>query len=918
MFVSPPTPSMSISGTGSVIKSFVRLREVAGGVACLNFGRKFYDYRGILEVDTINFALMSEEDQDAIIEGFKGFLNGISFPIQILIKNVPYRLDDYLQSLAAIQGDLAPMARDHAQFVAELASKRALVKRRFYIIVPSDTVLVRKRLEALHNAQTQIKLRIDELLRQLERLGLTGRRLVDKEIIQLYQSSFTCDDARSYPLSDALIGGVGKLTVSARDYDSRPPDQHQLQNLLAIDSDEEEVAPVGKQKNRGKKIPKNTAQQPKIPDVVRVPELLAPGSIEIYPWYMRIDGETGSEFVRTLAFVNYPRSSYPGWLDSIIQIDEPYVDFSLHIAPLSPQQVTARLGKKAIEFRGSVLASQRQGKVADPTTALALRDIEVLRERLARGDERIFNISLFVQVRARNRRELSERNNRMVAAIRSLDFRALPAHWQHHVGFLSCLPDGDNQLGQSRLFGTRSASTFYPFTGSDISHQSGVLFGAQPNGNLVILNPFNSAELENANLVVFAKSGAGKSFFLKTTSARLLPTCNVYVIDPEAEYSNLCEHVRGQYVRLSTESLQINPFDLFRKEETDGQGLLSERSGADEEEGNFFREKLLNLITLLELLLSDDGNLPQKEKAFLYRCLIKTYENRGITMDPTTHNRVPPNIQEFFVIMSSSLRGDQRFGVGEDIYGLSERLEPYLHLFPAKTRVTLENRFIDFNIRELNDSLKPIGLFLIAEFLWTKMRQQRRHLTRNAIILIDEAWLLMQFPQGAKFLAEFARRIRKYGGGLWCTTQNSDDFLGVEEGRTILAMATMKFLMKQDATTIDSVMRTFRLSPGQRNALLAARRGEGLFATRSWTAMEVIASPLEATMANTTLQTASTKTTRTVAFEDAIQAVETEQPQLPPMHSKRTDPLASTELNSITPTLPGVLSNGRRPIRKAE
>src|SRR5205807_4664553 len=167
-----------------------------------------------------------------------------------------------------------------------------------------------------------------------------------------------------------------------------------------------------------------------------------------------------------------------------------------------------------------------------------------------------------------------------------------------------------------------------------------------------------------------------------------------------------------------------------------------------------------------------------------------------------------------------------------------------LHLFPTQTHIELSNRFVDFNIRELNESLMPIGLFLITEFLWTKMRQARQARTfkRNSIILIDEAWLLMQFPQGAKFLAEFARRIRKYGGGLWCTTQNSDDFLSSDEGKTILAMSTMKFLMKQDPSTINSVVRTFNLSPKQKAFLLGARRGEGLFATKIWTQMQVLAS----------------------------------------------------------------------------
>jgi hypothetical protein len=312
------------------------------------------------------------------------------------------------------------------------------------------------------------------------------------------------------------------------------------------------------------------------------------------------------------------------------------------------------------------------------------------------------------------------------------------------------------------------------------------------DGSLISINPFT--QLENANMVAFAKSDSDKSLFLRTAANRLLSTCNVYVTDPGAEYHSLCEWVSGRYVRLSTDSLQINPFELY--------GVAQPTVVVDEEvqkeEGNFFREKLLNLITLLELLLSDEGTLSQSEKAFLYQCLIKTYENRGITMDPATHTCQPPNMQEFFVIMSSALHGDDRFGVGKDIYGLSERLECYLHIFPARTRISLDKRYIDFNIRELNGSLRSIGLFMVTEFLWTKMRQAWRAnaIESNTIVLVDDAWLLMQFRQGAKFLEEFVRRIRKYGGGLWCVTQNSNDFLSSNEGDAILAMSAMRILMR--------------------------------------------------------------------------------------------------------------------------
>lgn len=855
MRAAPPPPGLLFSTPMSIVKNFIRLREVAGDVACLDLGRKNYEYRAILKINTINFAFMSEEQQEGVIEGFKAFLNGLSFPIQILIRNHPHHLDSYLRNIESIKGDLASIAADHAQFVRKLSTYRSLIKREYYIVVPSDAQNARNKTEALIDGQMQLRSRIDELSRQLERIGLNGRRLDSSEIIALYQSCFTpMEDVRS-PITDSMLGGVNTVMHSATERVQR--NDLNINNLSAAEQEQAILDLAeryhlldGQDRSKEKKKKKKKKDSDaKLPSFSNLPALITPSSIQIYPNHIRIDGEVEHDYLRTLMITSYPRSAYPGWLESIIQIDEPHVDFSIHITPFPAEKVNARLGRKAVEFRGSVLVARRQGRTPDPSTTIALEDVEQLRESLARGDERVFGISAFIQVRGKDRQTLLERSNRLASTIRSLDFRALPAHWQHHLGMLSCLPDASNLMGSGALFGTGAAATFFPFAGSDIGMDSGVMFGVHPNGSLILINPFDSNQLENANMVVFAKSGAGKSFFLKTVSSRLLPTCHVYVIDPEAEYSNLCASVNGQYIRLSSDSLQINPFELH------GQGQSSGTDLAEKEEGGFFREKLINLITLLELLLSDEGNLPQREKAFLYKCLVKTYENRGITMEPNTHGRTPPNMQEFFVIMSSALRGDDRFGTGEDTFGLTERLERYLHLFPTRTRLSLTNRFINFNIRELTDTLKPVGLFIITEFLWTRMRQSRRAQTieANTIILIDEAWLLMKFSQGAKFLEELARRIRKYGGGLWCTTQNSDDFLSSDEGKTILAMSTMKFLMKQDSSTIDSVIRTFNLSASQKSFLLAAKRGEGLFATRSWTQMEVVASPKEAEMANTTL-----------------------------------------------------------------
>lgn len=877
MQTAPRIPSLLMSNPNNIAKSFVRLRQVSDGIAGVDLGRKHLEYRGTLKVDCINFSLLSEPEQDGIIEGFKAFLNGLSFPIQILVRNLPYDLEGYLRAVESIKGTMAETAQDHAQFVRQLSLHRSLIQRQYYIIVPIDYQKINDSTEALTNALSELELRLDELLQQLERMGLTGKRLTSTEIVALYQSCLNLPDGGSRPITTAMLEGINKPMVAATNQDltvnspssliseSSIAEQERMIDDLLQSLLEQQVKIQAKEQSHTQTsslpflsfLQKNllkakSAAQRKYayPNFEQISDWVTPSCLQIYPSYLRIDNELNHEYTSIFSLAQYPRSAFPGWLDRIIQISEPHLDFSIHIAPQPPEVVSNQLGRKATQLRGATLVSERIGQTVDPSTSIALEDVEQLRESLARGDERVFNINVLIRVRGPDYRTLVKRSNRVLSKVRSLDFRALPTHWQHHLGLLSCLPEASNAIVRLSMFGTSAAGTFFPFTGSDISMDSGVMFGVQANGGLIIINPFNSKQLENANMVVFAKSGSGKSFFLKTVSSRLLSTCHVYVIDPEAEYQNLCQQVKGQYVRLSTESLQVNPFELYA-----AMKATNVDEDTKEEEGNFFREKLLNLITLMELLLSDHGVLPQMEKAFLYQCLIKTYENRGITMNPSTHGRQPPNMQEFYVILSSALRGDDRFGVGKDTYGLSQRLERYLHLFPARTRLVLSNPYIDFNIRELNETLKPIGLFIITEFLWTKMRQARQSNTiqSNTIILIDEAWLLMKFPQGAKFLEEFARRIRKYGGGLWCTTQNSDDFLNSDQGKTILAMSTMKFLMKQDSSTIDSVVHTFNLSPRQKAFLLGARRGEGLFATKTWVQMQVLASPKETEMANTTL-----------------------------------------------------------------
>jgi hypothetical protein len=848
-------PELLIDRPVSVIQGFVRLRKVTGGVACVNLGKADLDYRGIIKVSPINFSQMSLDDQDILIASFRTFLNGLPFPIQVLIRNQPYNLDQYLRTFENTSSELIEQARDHAMFVRYLSANRPQVKRSYYVIVPADHARAKNRTEALANAQTQIGQRIDQLLRQLERHGLTGQRLKDEEIVALYQDCLFPGETQASSVSKNLIDGTRMPMMSQRDRarvddfpiymqetrETKLPEE--LAGAKSGKSKKEKAAKARKRDNRPKAIQSSLAA-----DFSNLPDLLAPSSVQVTPWHLRIDGEAGEYYTRTLAFVNYPKSAYPGWLGNLLQISEPYLDFSIHITPVETQQVSTQLDRKVAEMRDTAQITQRQAQ-AESTDLL--RGIEQTRRSLLSDDEHFFRITALIQVHAGDKQELTERCSRVASAVRSLDFRLLPTHWQHHISLLSCLPDGDNPLERGHLFGTSAASTFYPFMESNVSMDSGVMFGLAPESGMVIVNPFKKDELENANMVVFASPGAGKSFFFKTLTCRLVHNCNVYVIEQKAEYNKICTHFGGQYIRLSSDALQLNPFDLYFSAPL---SMQEPSHPAETDKGGFFREKLLSLVALFELLLSNDGTLSQKEKAFLYKCLVKAYEVRGITLDRTTHGRPVPNMQDMYFIMSSAARGDQRLGVGEDTYGLSERLERYLSLFPEKTTVVPDKRFIAFNIQDLNDTLKPIGLFLINDFLWTKMQQSRlaTGLQPHALMLIDEIWPLMQQPQEAKFLSEWARRIQSYGAGLWCSTQHVNEFLNAEEGRTILALSAMKFLLRQDVTTIESVANAFRLSSDQRNFLLRAKSGEGLFATKSWVSMDVVSSTMEAEVARAT------------------------------------------------------------------
>lgn len=589
-------------------------------------------------------------------------------------------------------------------------------------------------------------------------------------------------------------------------------------------------------------------------------DLVAPAAVEIFRDALCID----DEWVRVLTVTGYPRYVYPGWLDTLIDLDEPF-EVSLHLHPLESPAMVRSLSRRLVQLHSSRLLDQRRGRLADPEREVAYADVERLRDALQRGDERVFSLSFYLLVRGRSRKELDERCARIVATLDNLQTQSRPATLEHDLGLTSCLPEGRDRLLRCRNFDTSSLATAFPFTSSSLSMASGVLYGVVPhNGSLVILDPF-AHELENGNQVVFAKSGAGKSYACKLQALRaLLLGTEVVVVDPEDEYRPLCDAVGGQYIRLAPGSGQhVNPFDLppmseaarERDHARDGQPSTTTERDEDAnvagDTSDLLAEKVQSLHALLDLMLADRGpsgtaSLSQREKGLLDRCLYETYRRMGITSDRRTHDRPAPLLRDLYQVLRSGT-------CGADEYGLADRLHRYVEgslarLFSAPTDVALDRQFVVFNVCDLDSELRPLGLLLIADFVWTRMRQSRR----PRQLLIDEAWTLIQHTEGGRFLAGLARRARKYFLGLVTITQDVEDFLSSEWGRTVLANSSIQLLMKQDSTTIEAVSQAFRLSGGERQYLLGCHKGEGLlFARGAHVSLRVEASPAEHALVTT-------------------------------------------------------------------
>jgi type IV secretory pathway VirB4 component len=561
-------------------------------------------------------------------------------------------------------------------------------------------------------------------------------------------------------------------------------------------------------------------------------DLLAPAAVEVARDHLRLE----YQYARVLVVVGYPRSVVPGWLTPLLEFEHS-IEVSLHVQPLETASIVKLLGQKLVQLQSSRLIDVRSGRLADPEREVAFEDAERLRDALQRGEERVFSVSLYVLLRAVSQGALDDLTRRVETTLDGMLAHSRVAILEQERAFRACLPMARDELLSYRNLDTSSLATTFPFTSSSLSMERGVLYGvASRSQSPVIVDPFD-ASLENANLAVFAMAGAGKSYFVKLMALRnLLAGVDFLVVDPENEYGGVCRAADGQFIRLaSTSSHRLNPFDLPPDETAAADGI------------DVLAEQVTAVVGLMNVLLGERGaSLSSLERSILDRAAYQAYASVGISPDPATHSRPAPILADLQTALES-MHADVAAG-------LATRLHRYVGgslaggLLGGPTNVALNRRLVVFNIQMLEEELRPVAMHLIANFVWNRVRRERR----PRLLVIDEAWSLLRYAEGGDFVSGMARRARKYYLGLVTITQDVADFLRSEHGRAVLVNAAMKLLLKQDATTVDAVSDAFQLSTEERQYLLGANKGEGLlFARGARLALSIEASPAEHRLATT-------------------------------------------------------------------
>ncbi|MCL4384538.1 ATP-binding protein [Patescibacteria group bacterium] len=556
--------------------------------------------------------------------------------------------------------------------------------------------------------------------------------------------------------------------------------------------------------------------RPFVEGLVSTKDIIAPTALEVDFDFIRID----NKYYRTLFVAGYPRFVNINWLSTLINFDAS-LSISMYVYPTDGKEILDDLRRKIAEMEAELTTDIQRGKIVNPATQAKLEDALNLQADLVKGEERFFQFGLYITVSAYTKEEVNRITKNLESALGALMIISKKATLQMEEGFATTLPICSDRLKITRNMDTTSLATTFPFVSSDLSDDKGVMFGInEHNGSLVIFDRFS---MQNYNSVVFATAGAGKSYMIKLEALRsLMLGTEIIVIDPENEYRDLAEAVGGQYIAFGYgEASKINPFDL---------------SLVEEEGENALNSKILALHKLFKVMI---GSMDPMEESILDRAIMDAYKQKGITPDPESQKREPPLVEDLY----KSLMGME----DPKAQMLVARFEKYIKgsfagIFNQKTTVNLDSNFVVFGIRNLEETLRPVAMHIILDYIWTIVKRE----LKKRILVVDEAWYMMQYEDSASFLRGIVKRGRKYYLGVTTITQDVDDFLETAYGKEIVTNSSIQILLKQHSAAIDKVGEVFYLSEGEKQLLLSAEKGEGIFfAGQNHVAIRVVASPDE-------------------------------------------------------------------------
>jgi type IV secretory pathway VirB4 component len=576
-----------------------------------------------------------------------------------------------------------------------------------------------------------------------------------------------------------------------------------LLDFFGKKKDEPEIAPV---------LPKDIYAQGELDlaDTI-APAGLKVGSREI---------EIGEKFARSFYTISYPRFLADSWFTPIINLDKVF-DVSIFIHPIETGTALRNFQKKVAEVQSQINDRAQKGLVRDPMLDTAYQDLENLRDQLQQAQEHLFEVGLYLTIYADSKEELDKVEGDMRGILDAKLIYTKPALFQQEQGFRSTLPLANDELGVNSKLNSSPLSSIFPFVSFDLTSDSGILFGINRHNNSLIL--FDRFSLENYNSVIFAKSGSGKSYAVKLEILRsLMFDTDVIVIDPEREYEYLAQATGGRLFNISLSSENhINPFDLPPVKE-------------DEEPADILRSNIINLVGLFRIML---GGLTPEEDAIVDRAITETYALKDITGDADFTGIEAPLLSDFENVLSGMEGSDS----------LVQRLSKYTHgtwsgFLNQPTNIDINRQFIVFSVRDMEDELKPVAMYIVTHYIWNAVR----HELKKRLLIIDEAWWMMKSEDTASFLYSLAKRGRKYYLGVSTITQDVEDFLRSPYGKPILTNSSIQLLLKQSATTIDLLQKTFNLTDEEKYLLLESGVGEGLFfAGLKHVAIKIVASYTE-------------------------------------------------------------------------